>query len=243
VNFSGRKRLAKAGNIEPICCSLRLITQRARVQNPARGLNPRAGTTGRCRSWLIAPGRAAVCKNLQDVPEQASTIGIGWQSRGRADADLPGSAAVCCHCLLPVTPEAAGWSPVDPANYNASVEPSSFSEWPKKYPHRPCVTSTLPCHRAVPRRHALTFHRLGRSASWSESSGATASAGLSSVTPRPRSLTTRRTCASARADESQGDSEFLAGKVKTLVQGRGGVGSAVITSDRLAAADEALWQS
>jgi hypothetical protein len=61
-------------------------------------------------------GRAAVCKNLQDVPEHASTIGIDWQSGGRADPDLPGSAAVGCHCLLPVTPEAAGSSPVDPAN-------------------------------------------------------------------------------------------------------------------------------
>ena len=36
--------------------------------------------------------------------------------RGRADPDFPGSAAMCCHCLLPVTPEAAGSSPVDPAN-------------------------------------------------------------------------------------------------------------------------------
>ena len=65
------------------------------------------GTTGRRRSWLIAPGRAAVCKNLQDVPEQASTIGIDWQSGGRADPDFPGSAAMCGDWHRPVTPEAA----------------------------------------------------------------------------------------------------------------------------------------
>jgi hypothetical protein len=55
-----------------------------------RDLNPRTGPTGRCRSWLIAPGRATACKNLQDVPEQASMIGIDWRSGGRADPDFPG---------------------------------------------------------------------------------------------------------------------------------------------------------
>ena len=54
---------------------------------------------------------------MQDFPEQASTIGIDRRSAGRADPDFPGSAAMCGHCLLPVTPEAAGSSPVDPANY------------------------------------------------------------------------------------------------------------------------------
>jgi hypothetical protein len=85
----------------------------------ARDLSPRSrGQTGRRRSWPFTSGHVAVCKNLQDVPEQASTIGIDWQSGGRADPDFPGSAAMgCCWCR-PVTPEAAGSSPVDPANYH-----------------------------------------------------------------------------------------------------------------------------
>jgi hypothetical protein len=57
-----------------------------------------------------------VCKNLQAVPNQASTIGIERPRRRTADPDFPGSAAFCGSCLLPVTPEAAGSSPVDPAN-------------------------------------------------------------------------------------------------------------------------------
>jgi hypothetical protein len=57
-----------------------------------------------------------LCKNLQAVPNQASTIGLDRPSGGTADPVFPGSAVMCCHCLLPVTPEAAGSSPVDPAN-------------------------------------------------------------------------------------------------------------------------------
>ena len=67
-----------------------------------------------CRT---APDRARACKNLQEIPEQASTIGIERRSGGRADPDFPGSAAFDRQWLLPVTPEAAGSSPVDPANY------------------------------------------------------------------------------------------------------------------------------
>jgi hypothetical protein len=48
---------------------------------------------------------SADCKNLQDVPEQASTIGIDWQSGGKADPDFPGSAAMCRRWSRPVTPE------------------------------------------------------------------------------------------------------------------------------------------
>ena len=65
------------------------------------------------------------CKNLQDVPEHASTIGIDRRSGRKADPDFPGSAAMCCHCLLPVTPEAAGSSPVDPANSFAHAHSSA----------------------------------------------------------------------------------------------------------------------
>ena len=50
---------------------------------------PSKSATGRGRSWLIAPGRAAACKNLQDFPERASTIGIDLRSGWRADPDSP----------------------------------------------------------------------------------------------------------------------------------------------------------
>jgi hypothetical protein len=86
--------------------------------NPARDLNLRRGPTGRGCSWPITPERAGACKNLQDVPEQGSRIGLDRPSGGTADPDFPGSAAMCRHCLPPVTPEAAGSSPVDPANIN-----------------------------------------------------------------------------------------------------------------------------
>ena len=32
-----------------------------------------------------------------------------------------------CHCLLPVTPEAAGSSPVDPANYPQKINAFPFA--------------------------------------------------------------------------------------------------------------------
>jgi hypothetical protein len=48
------------------------------------------------------------CKNLQGVPEQASTIDIKRLERGTADPGFPGSAAMGCGWRLPVTPEAAG---------------------------------------------------------------------------------------------------------------------------------------
>jgi hypothetical protein len=61
----------------------------------------------------ISPLR--VCKSLQAVPKQASTIGRDRPSGGTADPDFPGSAAFCYRWRRPVTPEAAGSSPVDPA--------------------------------------------------------------------------------------------------------------------------------
>ena len=82
-----------------------------------RALNLRGAPTGCGRSWLIASERTGACKNLQEIPEQASTIGIERRSGGRADPDFSGSAVFCRRRLLPVTPEAAGSSPVDPANY------------------------------------------------------------------------------------------------------------------------------
>ena len=80
----------------------------------ARDLSPRNKATW---SRPFAPERAGACKNLQDVPKQASTIDLGRPRRGRADPDFPGSAAICGGWHRPVTPEAAGSSPVDPANY------------------------------------------------------------------------------------------------------------------------------
>jgi hypothetical protein len=44
-------------------------------------------------------------------------IGIDRRLGGRADPDFPGSAAMGCRWCRPVTPEAAGSSPVDPANF------------------------------------------------------------------------------------------------------------------------------
>jgi hypothetical protein len=68
------------------------------------------------RSFRIVSIRTGACKNLQAVPEYASGTGCERPRRGTADPDFPGSAAICCRCLPPVTPEAAGSSPVDPAN-------------------------------------------------------------------------------------------------------------------------------
>jgi hypothetical protein len=70
----------------------------------------------RRRSFRIVSIRTGACKNLQAVPEYASGTGCERPRRGTADPDFPGSAAICCRCLPPVTPEAAGSSPVDPAN-------------------------------------------------------------------------------------------------------------------------------
>jgi hypothetical protein len=75
------------------------------------------GPPGRGRSWPFTPERAGACKNLQAVPKRASTIGIGRPTCGTADPDFPESAAICGDWHRPVTPEAAGSSPVDPANY------------------------------------------------------------------------------------------------------------------------------
>ena len=62
---------------------------------------------------------ARPCKNLQAVPKQGATTGAERPPGGSADPDLPRSAASGCHCVRPVTPEAAGSSPVDPANYKS----------------------------------------------------------------------------------------------------------------------------
>ena len=69
-----------------------------------------------CGQWA-SPRAESACKNLQAVPKHASTIGSGRPRRRTADPDFPGSAAMCLCCLPPVTPEAAGSSPVDPADY------------------------------------------------------------------------------------------------------------------------------
>jgi hypothetical protein len=67
-----------------------------------------------CTEWR--PNDRADCKNLQAVPEHASTIDTERPRGMTADPNFPGSAAMCGLSLLPVTPEAAGSSPVDPAN-------------------------------------------------------------------------------------------------------------------------------
>ena len=87
--------------------------QKSKIQLRARDLSPRNKATW---SRPFAPERAGACKNLQDVPKQASTIDLGRSRRGRAGPDFPGSAAICGDWHRPVTPEAAGSSPVDPAN-------------------------------------------------------------------------------------------------------------------------------
>jgi len=46
-------------------------------------------------------------------------IGLERPRGGTADPDFTGSAAFGCHCLRPVTPEAAGSSPVDPAKIDS----------------------------------------------------------------------------------------------------------------------------
>jgi hypothetical protein len=61
--------------------------------------------------------RRAICKNLQAVPNTRPRSAWDGQDDGTADPDFPGSAAICVDWHRPVTPEAAGSSPVDPANY------------------------------------------------------------------------------------------------------------------------------
>src|SRR5687767_571345 len=70
---------------------------------------------------FVTSGPAGVCKNLQAVPNQPSMIGIERPRWGIADPDFPGSAAMCCIWRRPVTPEAAGSSPVDPANLRSRL--------------------------------------------------------------------------------------------------------------------------
>src|SRR5439155_10962981 len=59
-------------------------------------------------------------------PEQRSTISLQPRSRGRADPDFPGSAASGYSWGRPVTPEAAGSSPVDPANLRSHLTESEL---------------------------------------------------------------------------------------------------------------------
>jgi hypothetical protein len=49
------------------------------------------------------------CKNLQEIPEHAATIGFGKPRCVKADPDFAGSAAVGRYSRRPVTPEAAGF--------------------------------------------------------------------------------------------------------------------------------------
>ena len=65
--------------------------------------------------------RAAACKNLQAVPNTRPRSASDSQDRGTTDPDFPGSAAMCCRWCRPVTPEAAGSSPVDPANIHQKI--------------------------------------------------------------------------------------------------------------------------
>ena len=72
------------------------------------------------RAWTNhgrQPAEQRVCKNLQAVPAHASKTAIERPRCGTADPDFPGSAAICGYWSRPITPEAAGSSPVDPANY------------------------------------------------------------------------------------------------------------------------------
>jgi hypothetical protein len=90
-----------------------------------RGSRRWDSTPGQCRrSMPFVPLRTSArppCKNLQAVPKQGSTTDLERPPRGTADPVFPGSAAMCCHCARPVTPEAAGSSPVDPANISFSI--------------------------------------------------------------------------------------------------------------------------
>src|SRR5205823_13685602 len=99
---------------------------------------PSRRPTGHGRSWLIAPERAGACKNLQDFPKHASTIGFQRPCCVTADPDLPGSAAFDRECLLPVTTEAAGSSPVDPAKLSLRSNVLALSK-------HLCSTHTATC--------------------------------------------------------------------------------------------------
>jgi hypothetical protein len=132
----------------------------------ARDLNLRRGPPGRGCSWPITPERAGACKNLQDVPEQGSRIGLDRPSGETADPDFPGSAAMCRHCLPPVTPEAAGSSPVDPANYpsgNKGVPAqggSVLANWPESAERARLQAGELICIR--PRFLAVSLGEASR---------------------------------------------------------------------------------
>jgi hypothetical protein len=91
----------------------------ARSATIAAGLCP--GIPASSRYWCAGrrsslPGHCQLlCKNLQAVPNQASTIGLDRPIGETADPVFLASAVMCCHCLLPVTPEVASSSLVDPA--------------------------------------------------------------------------------------------------------------------------------
>jgi hypothetical protein len=73
-------------------------------------------------------GHSAVCKNLQTVPKQASKTGCEGSRRGTADPDFPGRLRCVVISLLPVTPEAAGSSPVSPP-FPSFVAADEQVEW------------------------------------------------------------------------------------------------------------------
>ena len=63
----------------------------------------------------------SVCKNLQAVPEQASTSGCERPRCGTADPDFPGSAAISCDSSRPSKPRVAGSSPAGRAIFSRSI--------------------------------------------------------------------------------------------------------------------------
>ena len=68
-----------------------------------------------------------LCKNLQAVPKHASTIGRERPSRRTAGPDFTGSAAIGGDWTRPVTPEAAGSSPVDAARLRSRLSARASS--------------------------------------------------------------------------------------------------------------------